>query len=190
MSHKLDNPILYISYVENTLTRDQIRKIFDRLNMGVIYKIDKIQHPQNENMNRVFIHYKKWNDTENSIVTRKRLQNDQNIKVFYNEPYFWKITAYKKSNYIDFSKLKIICEIILKYDTNSADEQEILTSIINLTNNTIIFENDILNMEKRYVKQLCEILKKNMVKFTDDNLHLQYHLKQCISKLMQMISIV
>merc|ERR1711871_1145634 len=44
---------------------------------------------------RVLIHFKKWNDAEQSTQARQMLLNDQEVKVVYDGPWFWKLSASK-----------------------------------------------------------------------------------------------
>lgn len=94
-------PVLCIPRVFANIGEARIRRIFDDLNMGQIEKIDIIGNRQGgekgEKFNRVFVHFKRWNDSENSCVARERLLNGKEIKVIYDDPWFWKIVAYRES---------------------------------------------------------------------------------------------
>ena len=39
---------------------------------------------------RVFIHFKCWNDSVNSLKVRELLSLGQDFKIMYVEPWFWK----------------------------------------------------------------------------------------------------
>jgi hypothetical protein len=41
----------------------------------------------------VFIHFKRWNSDENTTCTRQALLDEETIKVVYDDPWFWKISA-------------------------------------------------------------------------------------------------
>jgi hypothetical protein len=96
----MNTEILFIPRVLFNTTEKQIKDIFNRLNIGIIDHIDLI--PKNDEKNqknkskRVYIHLKKWLDTENAKITKERFGNNQDIKVIYDEPWFWKVSAYKK----------------------------------------------------------------------------------------------
>lgn len=97
----LKNPILFIPRVKSYFNEYKIRTIFEKLNMGVIERIDiRTNNNPNPNckekINRVFIHYKYWNDSENSKITRERLSEGKDIKIIYDDPWFWKISAFRK----------------------------------------------------------------------------------------------
>jgi hypothetical protein len=92
-------PILCIPRVYPNISESRIRRIFDALNMGTLERIDIVskQSMKGENFNRVFIHFHKWNNSANSCEARERLLNGKEIKIIYDDPWFWKISAYKKS---------------------------------------------------------------------------------------------
>lgn len=100
-------PVLCIPRVYLNISEQRIRKIFDDLNMGIIERIDivskhVVKHGSNpshkgERFNRVFIHFRYWNNSENANIARERLLNGKEIKIIYDEPWFWKISAYRES---------------------------------------------------------------------------------------------
>jgi hypothetical protein len=92
-------PVLCIPRVHRNIEETHIRKIFNELNMGTLERIDivikKNDNKKDNNFNRVFIHFKEWNDSENAHIARERLLEGKEIKIIYDEPWFWKISAYK-----------------------------------------------------------------------------------------------
>jgi hypothetical protein len=92
-------PSLCIPRVFPNIDERRIRGIFDSLNMGEILRVDivrKHSDKKGENFNRVFIHWKRWNDSENANNSRERLLNGKEIKIIYDDPWFWKISAYRE----------------------------------------------------------------------------------------------
>lgn len=91
-------PVLCIPRVYTNINEPQIRKIIEDLNMGTLERIDIVgkNTGKGEQFNRVFIHFRVWNDTENACIARERLFNNQEIKIIYNDPWFWKISAYRE----------------------------------------------------------------------------------------------
>ena len=91
-------PVMCISRVYPNISESRIRRIFDDLNMGTIDRIDMVskQNDKGEKFNRVFIHFQRWHNTENGRVTRDRLLNGKEIKIIYDDPWFWKISAYRE----------------------------------------------------------------------------------------------
>jgi hypothetical protein len=76
----------------------RIRRIFDELSMGEIDHIDIIGKTteKGEKFNRVFVHFRKWHSNQNADTARERLINGKEIKIIYDEPWFWKISAYRE----------------------------------------------------------------------------------------------
>jgi hypothetical protein len=93
-------PSLCIPRVFSNWTETRIRRIFDDLNMGEIQRIDVISKTteKGEKFNRVFVHFKRWFSNENSDMARERLLNGKEIKIVYDDPWFWKVSAYREAS--------------------------------------------------------------------------------------------
>lgn len=91
-------PSLCIPRVFTNWTESRIRGIFDELNMGDIQRIDVLckTTEKGEKFNRVFIHFKRWFSNPNADMARERLLNGKEIKIMYDEPWFWKVSAYRE----------------------------------------------------------------------------------------------
>jgi hypothetical protein len=100
---------LCIPRVSNTVTESQVYDIFHQLCLGFIHKIDVRtstanahtqsnlhKNPKGETFKCIFIHFNKWFDNENASYVLKRLQNGQEIKIIYDDPWFWKVSLYRK----------------------------------------------------------------------------------------------
>ena len=89
------SPSICIPRVFAEITRRQIKDAFIKvLNDDCIERIDMIRkNRNNDNYQRVFIHFKYWPDNERSEMLKDRLLSGQDIKVVYNEPWFWKCSA-------------------------------------------------------------------------------------------------
>jgi hypothetical protein len=76
----------------------RIRKIFDELALGTIDHLDIISKTtdKGEKFNRVFIHFRRWYTDGNAGVARERLLNGKDIKIIYDDPWFWKVSAYRE----------------------------------------------------------------------------------------------
>lgn len=92
-------PSLCIPRVFINIDEKRIRHVFDELNMGIIDRIDIIckTTAKGEKFNRVYVHFKQWfiNNT-NSDTARERLLNGKDIKIIYDDPWFWKVSAYRE----------------------------------------------------------------------------------------------
>lgn len=91
-------PSLCIPRVFTNIREGRIRQIFNDLDIGVIDRIDVVTKTtdKGEKFNRVFIHFKKWLHNENANNSRERLLNGKDIKVIYDDPWFWKVSAYRE----------------------------------------------------------------------------------------------
>ena len=81
------------------ITRNNVYKTINDLNLGVIDHIDMVRrkNDKGEDFQRVFIHFSKWHS--NSVADRARtlLLSGKEIKVIYEDPWFWKISANRSS---------------------------------------------------------------------------------------------
>jgi hypothetical protein len=93
-------PSICVPRVFSNINETRIRKVFDALGMGSIDKIDMIEKTDQKGAkyNRVFIHFNRWNNTGDAGVARERLLSGKEVKIVYDDPWFWKISAYRNSN--------------------------------------------------------------------------------------------
>ena len=81
------------------ITRSHVYKTINDLNLGVIDHIDMVRrkNEKGEDFQRVFIHFSKWHS--NSVADRARtlLLSGKEVKVIYEDPWFWKISANRSS---------------------------------------------------------------------------------------------
>lgn len=92
-------PSLCIPRVFTNWTENRIRRIFDDLGMGEIQRIDVVSKTteKGEKFNRVFVHFKRWFANQNADMARERLLNGKEIKIVYDDPWFWKVSAYREA---------------------------------------------------------------------------------------------
>ena len=92
-------PSLCIPRVFSNWTEVRIRRIFDDLGMGEIQRIDVVSKTteKGEKFNRVFVHFKRWFANQNADMARERLLNGKEIKIVYDDPWFWKVSAYREA---------------------------------------------------------------------------------------------
>jgi hypothetical protein len=48
--------------------------------------------------NLAIIHFSKWNDGGNAAIVKDRLLNGMDIKIIYDDPWFWKIVIFREKN--------------------------------------------------------------------------------------------
>ena len=87
---------LIIPRVFVKINQSKIRETLDALKLGIIERIDI---KKGDKFNRVFIHYREWFSNENATLALERLSKGQEIKVIYESPWFWKISAYDKNRF-------------------------------------------------------------------------------------------
>ena len=90
-------PSICIPRVFNNITDKKIRQVFDELSLGKISRID-IKERKNEKgevFNRVYIHFEKWFWNEDAQTARRKLILGKEIKIIYDKPWFWKVSASK-----------------------------------------------------------------------------------------------
>jgi hypothetical protein len=90
-------PSLCIPRVFSNIDEKRIRRIFDELNLGIIEQVDIVNKTteKGEKFNRVFVHFKRWFSNANADTARERLLNGKEIKIIYDDPWFWKVSAYR-----------------------------------------------------------------------------------------------
>lgn len=92
------NITLCIPRVFSNINEERIRAIFRKLSLGNICRIDfvSIINAKGEKYNRVFIHFDEWFKNINADTSLARLHEGKEIKIIYDEPWFWKVTLYRK----------------------------------------------------------------------------------------------
>jgi hypothetical protein len=100
-------PSICIPRVFKSVPRDTIAGVFEKLNLGAVDRIDMVPkvNARGESYNKVFIHFKKWNQTPLAQAARAKLLQGEEIKVVYSEPWFWKCSASRvdKPTFRDYS---------------------------------------------------------------------------------------
>ena len=92
-------PSLCIPRVFSNIDEKRIRRVLDELKLGDIERVDIVNSKPTEKgdkFNRIFIHFTRWNTNENANTARERLINGKEIKIIYDEPWFWKVSAYRE----------------------------------------------------------------------------------------------
>lgn len=100
-------PSMFIPKVFINITQRSILKTFNKLNLGRIESVVMLKHtsPTGELYNSVIINII-WNNEPSSINVRKNLLNCCNVNIMYDNPWFWKVVAYKISSIKNSMKFK------------------------------------------------------------------------------------
>lgn len=90
-----NQPSLCIPRVFTDITSEFIRKTIEQVGLGKVARVDLLERrsPKGEVYQRAFIHFEKWHWNPNAQDARKRLITGNDIKIVYNNPWFWKISA-------------------------------------------------------------------------------------------------
>tara|TARA_B110001454_G_scaffold219050_1_gene249524 strand:+ start:2430 stop:2720 length:291 start_codon:yes stop_codon:yes gene_type:complete len=85
-----NNIIICIPKVRRTISKKYIFNIFNKFNFGEIQRIDLVKKYDTQ---RAFIHYNYWNDNEKISQIKKWLIEGNDIKIIYDEPWYWKCSS-------------------------------------------------------------------------------------------------
>ena len=88
-------PSLCIPRVFINITEDRIRHVFDQVGLGLIDRIDIVvrKSEKGDEYKRVFIHFSEWFWNKDAQAARTKLISGKEIKLVYDDPWFWKISA-------------------------------------------------------------------------------------------------
>lgn len=90
-------PSLCIPRVFMNVTEANIRSVFADIALGEISRVDIITRKteKGENIKRVYIHFHKWFWNPEAQAARKKLVAGKEIKIVYDLPWYWKVSASK-----------------------------------------------------------------------------------------------
>ena len=88
-------PSICIPRVFANISDARVNAIFRELNLGTVERVDNIQIERDgeDPYQRVFVHFTKWADSEQAIDVRARLLRGEQIKVVYDDPWWWLLSA-------------------------------------------------------------------------------------------------
>lgn len=88
-------PSLCIPRVFVNITKERIAFVIRELGLGEIDHIDMIprESDNGEKFQRVFIHFKRWGESESAKRARERVLGGKEIKIIYDDPWYWKLSA-------------------------------------------------------------------------------------------------
>ncbi len=73
--------------MDNSITKNDIFKIFNRYNWGPISRIDIVRKNGNA---RAFVHYNYWFTNDQTKMIKHKLQQGEAINIMYSQPWFLK----------------------------------------------------------------------------------------------------
>ena len=95
LSLPIQFPSLCIPRVFQNITRERISSIIDQLEIGEIESIDMVPKTSEngDKFQRVFIHFHHWYSTSEALKAREQVLIGNEIKIVYQDPWFWKVSA-------------------------------------------------------------------------------------------------
>lgn len=83
------NPSICIAKVDRNITKQFIKNILNKHQLGQIRLINLISIGK---FQRAFIHFNYWYNNEKSNKVKNLLLTNQDFKILYMHPWFWKCT--------------------------------------------------------------------------------------------------
>lgn len=86
-------PSICIPRVFPNITWQRVKGIFEELGLGTVDRVDMVNktNDKGQKFKRVFVHFKQWNSDETAQQVREKLLGGDQVKIVYDEPWFWKI---------------------------------------------------------------------------------------------------
>jgi hypothetical protein len=103
-------PSLCIPRVFHNITESKIRRVFNEL--GFIRNVDIKQryNEKGEVCKKVYIHFDKWFWNEKARYVREEVMLGNEVKVVYDEPWYWKVSALTEDNRLEHREEKQVDE--------------------------------------------------------------------------------
>jgi len=99
-------PSLCIPRVFKNINEGRIRKCFEDLDIGRIDRVDIVPVRKGEDtFNRVFVHLQ-WKRSDDADSARTRLLSGKEIKIIYDDPWFWKVSVNRSASRDDGRDLR------------------------------------------------------------------------------------
>ena len=122
-------PSLCIPRVFNNITEARIYQVFDKLGLGKISRLDikERQNKKGETFKRVYVHFDKWFLNEDAQAARRKLVSGKEIRIVYDNPWFWKVSANKWAPTGDSQDKRAPQHTISPHQSQSEDHRNRLT---------------------------------------------------------------
>jgi len=83
--------LLCIPRIDSNVSKDYIMNTLGKLDIGYVEKFTEIPLKNNPSFKRILLRFR-WNENNKNIGDiKKRLSNNEAIKLVYNMPWYWKI---------------------------------------------------------------------------------------------------
>jgi hypothetical protein len=145
-------PSLCIPRVFSNIDEKRIRKIFDELEMGSIDRLVFVNKTteKGEKFNRVFIHFKRWLNNKTANIAREKLLSGKEVTIIYDDPWFWKVSAYREESHQEKMRQPEKKKATLKFDDSDDEKSESRPSNSNSSSSQVVdeFGRDIRNRHR------------------------------------------
>uniref|UniRef100_A0A6C0D991 Uncharacterized protein n=1 Tax=viral metagenome TaxID=1070528 RepID=A0A6C0D991_9ZZZZ len=120
-------PSLCIPRVFQNITKERVSFVIQSVGLGEIHHIDMIPRisENGDKFQRVFIHFKEWSKSSSAQRARERVLSGKEIKIVYDEPWFWKLSANRSNKNV---RLGTVTPHLIEDDSSSSDNDEKLVS--------------------------------------------------------------
>lgn len=90
-------PSICIPRVFSNISWGRVKGVFEKLELGEIDRVDMVKktNDKGEKFQRVFVHFKCWSSADQAQQVRQKLLNGDQVKIVYDEPWFWKVSMSK-----------------------------------------------------------------------------------------------
>ena len=89
-------PSICIPRLFMNIQKERVYDVFaDLFGRNAIERVDMIERKNDagEEYKRAFVHFKSWPRTEQATEVRLKLLNSDEVKIMYDQPWFWRISA-------------------------------------------------------------------------------------------------
>jgi len=124
---------LYIPFLENTITKNFIKNIFKKLNIGII---SSIKITQQNKVNSAIINFNYWNFNNPSAMNLARRIMNGCAKFIYDDPKYWLLCAIRNKFDIYKSYYRLL-QIKEQENIINLQKQEINTLSNDLSNKSV-----------------------------------------------------
>lgn len=119
---------VYIPFVFPNITQERIEKVFHRLNLGNVSRVDLVPRTRSDGMqyNMAFVYLHSWyvNDFVGSVHKLLTESENASVKISYDDPWYWNVFVNKKPRTINEVALErelAVVKAIATSEQNRAD---------------------------------------------------------------------
>jgi hypothetical protein len=93
MNNSDKNMSLCIPRAFENISEVRVRTVFEKLDIFTIDRVDVVlrKNEKGDAYKRFFIHIKEWKQTNNAEKAKERLLAGKELKIVYDDPWFWKV---------------------------------------------------------------------------------------------------